>query len=1001
MAQQLQKSIGQDIAISRGDISKRTQARDFISGELFYDYITKDLWIGGGRSNPNIPMSIGGLNSIRWQGDWDQTYLPDESLKVLPGYIYRCTKTIAASDRLEEILPNDLILYYEPKNKNSTSELPEGSVNGEGGWVRINQTKAEAKNVSFNTISLTDIPRAADSLQKAVSFLDRFKLGWGGEIASPDPTKLDDLLDRLECGKLYCALNDFSIYRTDEVILNIFTPFGSEELLKPDLQPLEEPGKVKVSKDEILEVVLRPNISEREDLDGNEIRSGLYSAPIKEILTTKKLDNGLYGKNFELTIDFSLDVVEDFKYRGIFIDNGIEVVKELEIPSPGKYSFYSTFNSPEVTFDRLEVSADFINEDETVQTSPDLNLKLYGVNMIYHSGTQDTKVADIKKTDLLYCTYKIPEGYTGGNNYEIEYSLEEVKREFKELKVFPVGVPLASNISYSVVKSRPSTMASNDYGISDRKEISNVKDALDKIWLTKADLDSENRVYLDQLPAFLFHGLHYMGLWDNKLTNSSWNPPSLTYPNNIDPKVDRGFFWLWTGLNYEYKDQDGKEHIIRPGDMLISNSTITSGDIPGWEVYHRSDQVESEMGIMTESSTEEILRGVVKFKGVVRPTGTVETRVEHNGEAVYFIAPNSMLTETTSLREGVIYKEKAPGTKEFVESSIQELQDDIRFEKDLTLLDFEGNKVTIKAGSLDSGVLKNFIINMPTASGTLITREQVETEFSRPNPTDNFLPKAYTDENGWKKFADSKVRDIENGVAFVKNRAEDGSVLAEVQFDMDRKVSSNKNITLYIPDHNGVMLNSRSIIDCYTWDLDVIASLEAGTEEKIDEQAVKGTYEINREAIKALETNTNESLAALRKKSVKKFTNTTAVDLGFTAGSYNTVFDLWKKIDAICPGADAGIISFQWYDSKAAYINKSGSSSDANTCQLNGGVLIFSKQADYTPEWNQFRALYIPGGSKIDMYTLRAYCTDTQQNQIISVIPDTIENVNLWITDNV
>lgn len=861
LTQQLKKSIGQDITISRGDISKRKEKKSFISGELFYDYITKDLWIGGGRGNQEVPMSIGGLNSIRWQGDWNETFLPNQTLTVLPGYLYRCTKKIEASDYNEEILPNDLLLYYEQKDKETSKELPEGQINGKGVWIRINQTKAEAKNISFDTISLVDIPKAADSLQKAVSFLDRFKLGWGGDLEFSGDNYIQNILPSLKCGKLYCARNDFRILKTEQTWKHLFVKLDDQNVLiyflsdgtvislkNNDGEDLAQISEVLVDESEPSKGTIEEIKNKSEDgTETIESRVGTYENEIAQIFDTfdgKKTFK--ISSTFLTKVPHKVTTIVDYDV----LDNEYNLVKNVSATVPLKIAvleeFYSyvTFETEvgqKIRINNITTKADLEVDDQNVQLSPTVVNRLYDFVGLYMDSVVDTLLENVNKTDLVYCTYKIPEGYTGGNDYERDLTLSEVKDEYKEIQIIKTGDPLAKNIGYSITVDRASDMASSERAVSDRQKVKSVKDALDLLYTTKADLDSNNRVYLDQLPAFMFHGLHYMGLWDNGLTNSAWNPPEITYPNNIDPKVDRGFFWLWTGLNYEYIDQDGKGHIIRPGDMLISNSTITGGDIPGWEVYHRSDQVESEMGLMTESSTEEILRGVIKFRGTIRPTGTIETSVIHKGEIVYVLAPNAMLTPSESTREGMFYKETAPGSKEFVPASVQEVQNSINFEKDVKLIDTAGNIVTLQAGSLENQTLKDFIVKMPTASGTLITREQVEAEYAQANPTDGFLPSAYTDERGYKKFKDSKVRDLEDGVAFVHKRASDGTILSEVQFDMKAKVSNDKTIILNIPDHNGTILNSRSLIDCYYWGKDVVTSLEAGMEEKVDEEEVQVT----------------------------------------------------------------------------------------------------------------------------------------------------------------
>ncbi len=810
----LEKSLGQDIQISRGNINKRKQLKSFISGELFYDYLTQDLWIGGNKDTQEVPISIGGLNGIKWQGNWDKDYFPTDTQTVLPGYLYYCETKIEKTSTTPEILPEDLILYVEDKTK--------PNVTGEGFWVRINQTKGTARLTSFDTLSLVDLPKAADSLQKAVSFLDRFKLGWGENLAFIDNVENNDFLAKLQVGKMYGTLNDFRV--TEGVYSPHFAKIKDNKLFvtkdpNDDLEPLVDPTTL-TSKDKLIEkidfnaLVIDPVFEDQYTDTGTFVGAYVFD------LANHPVE--LYTTDIDNFASYKVEITTDYKTSPLSVtlnlENGLSLTTTdfLKI-SELKHVVYFNIPSTEKTeiLDSLVVNCTLENG-----TDPLMTLDTYTFKCEILQGDTTKVLYDVYKGDLIYCGYRVPEGYTGGNCYEIENNLEKVLDSFKKVNIVKVGQPLATNISYNT-KQRPSLMAINERAISDKKAV-NVKEALDLYMDTKADLDSFNRVYLDQLPAFMFHGLHYMGLWDNGLTNSSWNPPELTYPNNIDPLVDRGFFWLWTGLNYEYIDSIGNSHIIRPGDMLISNSTITRGTIPGWEVYHRSDQVESEMGLMTESSTEAILRGVVKFRGITRPSGTIETTVTNKGEIIYVSTPNALVTNSVVGRDGLIYKEVSANSKEMVPSNIIEIDDTIQFEKDLVVVDEEGNRVKIQVGSLISGILKDLTIQLPTKSGTLATTEDIEAEYAQANPTSGFLPVKYRDKKGHPKFQDSKVRDTELGISIVQARGTGGAVVSEIELDVMTRIDPTNTPKIMFPGHSGVVLNSRSVIDGYYWGDDII-----------------------------------------------------------------------------------------------------------------------------------------------------------------------------------
>jgi len=119
---------GQCIQVARGDIILKTNLEPFAPGELFFDYTTKDLWVGGTEKNPHIPMNIGGLNTLRFIGEWSENFLPRERKeKVLPGYIFLIKAVIPEDidNGVPAFSPGDFALF----TKNMDLQKPK--------WIKL------------------------------------------------------------------------------------------------------------------------------------------------------------------------------------------------------------------------------------------------------------------------------------------------------------------------------------------------------------------------------------------------------------------------------------------------------------------------------------------------------------------------------------------------------------------------------------------------------------------------------------------------------------------------------------------------------------------------------------------------------------------------------------------------------------------------------------------------------------------------------------------------
>lgn len=857
---------GQFIRISRGSLDKRLEKKMMVSGELFFDYTTHLLYIGPKNiSDLQVPIPIGGLNNIIWKGDWGKTTLPNEKnfSPLTAGFIWKCTQKIEKTEDTPEFLPDDLALYYCDEHKENAT------------WIRINQTKGYAWLNQFIDTSLIDID--SNEVQGALASLDRFKVSYGGALTLDSLMDIENLKKLAYPGKFYYLQNDSQVgtYKLTYVNSkneesNLITAQSIENLSKNtlkngtetffykdtnetfktlnDLEDYLKNNPVKVFESKTINIVVTNendnDIFEKENIDDNFIKLKIKDRDTNEYVDICKIPEANQTDKYASNI-IDISTFKSFGFdltnisKSVFISKGLD---EKEI-NKCNYAIITSIKENDTTDKENNYLVSYDLTFDLYQNKDFLNSSYYGTDLTignyYKVISNTSSLQRIKAKSLMVCSYITPNGYKTGNEYEINNKLVNVLNEYKSLKFIDLGSPLASNIDYTFV-SRPTISSQNDLGEDDAKVVS-VKEALDRLISTKADLDKQNRVYIEQLPSFMFNGLHYMGLHDNSMTTTSWNPPSFTWPTG----VTKGLFWLWTGLNYEYTDTQGRNKIIRAGDFLIANQDITSASgttIPGFEVYHRSDQVEEDFGIITQEDVEDVMRGVVKLTGINRKTGTVETKATHNkSEVIKIEAPNAMLTTSVTTDKGKLYKESSAGTKEFEPSSITEETDDLLFEKDIRLKDANNNVVLLKAGGLDSGT-KNIIVKAPKTSGTLTTEEEVELNYAQANNTDDFIPKKYTNKDGNKKFKDSILKEyIEQGIAFAK-RDTDGAILTQVLLDAFSK--HTRSTTEKLPNHSGTVLNDNSIVDGRYWgvlndskayDIDASRTWYEGEEEKINE----------------------------------------------------------------------------------------------------------------------------------------------------------------------
>ena len=377
--------------------------------------------------------------------------------------------------------------------------------------------------------------------------------------------------------------------------------------------------------------------------------------------------------------------------------------------------------------------------------------------------------------------------------------------------------------------------------------IKTVKEGLDQLFKSKADIDHTGKIPLGQLPDTIIGAMEYQGTYTLPEGTTEFTLPTEAQKTSNDDNTAtlveekdlvKGDYWVYSGprLVVDTTKVDSSTGVINSGDHLIYN-----GEGQKWGVIDNTSPItgirgEQVAGAGTDTDITEAdtaLQGTVVFKGKKRDgeeslVETITSVDDSTGPTLIIEAPNAaLIPEEASI--GDIYKENEHKT--LIKSGLNESNNK------LTITEAEGIVVTgakkdsettlpgvaIKQNEdteLQGEESENITVTLPAKSGTLAT-EEVVNDIVTGDGTEFFIPRYKKDDNNKLTLADSPIEitdgNVDNGYeGFVFHHGDaENEHTSKVIFRKGN--GANKEVVHSMPYVSGGILNTNSIIDCGEW----------------------------------------------------------------------------------------------------------------------------------------------------------------------------------------
>lgn len=354
--------------------------------------------------------------------------------------------------------------------------------------------------------------------------------------------------------------------------------------------------------------------------------------------------------------------------------------------------------------------------------------------------------------------------------------------------------------------------------------ISNVKEALQSAFRTKADLDpSTGKVLLSELPSTIIGAMDYQGTHAESTLPTAANKAANTDAgeHNGEAELVKGDYWIYTGADWDITseagisnkgsaEKDGKYYVSK-GDWLVYNGTT----------FDILDNTDAFIGVKAEGSTSN-LDGTVSFggtkrtvDGIVDPVDEVAVTQDDSSNTIKYSAPNAILDANGIVANTLI---KVDGKKNALGTGLSEA------DGKLTINEASGIKVTNGTNSTNivnnTNVTEN-TVKLPGTDGTLVT----DKDMGLTDGTDLFAA-MFRELNGNKVLRDSFLKFLISGTdsSLGKANLTGIALVNETDPNAETKIllaqeGENDAIgsTQILPATSGYLLNSNSIIDCGMW----------------------------------------------------------------------------------------------------------------------------------------------------------------------------------------
>lgn len=440
------------------------------------------------------------------------------------------------------------------------------------------------------------------------------------------------------------------------------------------------------------------------------------------------------------------------------------------------------------------------------------------------------------------------------------------------IKALQGGASNADDLEWDIEVGdhRGDIIASTDHADSD-EEITNVGQALDVIFKTKADLDGRGKIYVSQLPDTVLGALQFKGQIQSNIIG-------------VDDAPEKGDYYIYTGpdvklsetpkviiqeietsdqysVNITYNKETTQ--YIRNGDWIIfSDSEWVDGDTPGSPKKQKITQVdlidhsEGFTHLTTTSSNGALVTydKHVNFKATKRSGVKISVGSDVSEQVVIDInsTGNNGTAEFTTANV-VIATEDANESEAFfpVMTVGKHLSKNILSVVNNNLVISDGSNIVSKDTTLifsDAAVEGESVeLIIPGKSGTLARIEDLAEELLKNGTKDYHQKIIEVEKDGEivKELGNSKLKDTDNAETFsglgdggrypttagVKtpvqireelNNGKSGITLingnSKVGIGIDLKEGNPNTSIQFIPTHSGTLINDWSVIDCGVWE---------------------------------------------------------------------------------------------------------------------------------------------------------------------------------------
>lgn len=458
------------------------------------------------------------------------------------------------------------------------------------------------------------------------------------------------------------------------------------------------------------------------------------------------------------------------------------------------------------------------------------------------------KTVTLKKYDFIAVDYKEKDGDNGILSVEAKladgYSIENFS-----LKIYHGGASDAIDIAYKleipetgIADQRGDMIASESHKEEDKK-ILNVKEALDNIYKTKADLIA-GKIPTTQLPDTVLGALQFKGQTDSI---------NIT----VDYVLEKGNYYIYNGLDVELNDPQeitltnttdnssntinltyNKEatNKIRKGDWIVLTDSDVDGNITRVDLIDHTEGF-TFIEVATSNSTVETFDKSLRIEGSSRVISGNSIDVikvvpeSNNGSGKVVFNSDNVVVATEDFDK---YIPILITGKKLIQSSIRI---DSLSETDPQVINFTNGRIkgfdTLLEFERIQSNTSEFKLIVPAKNGTLATLDDLNLLIE--NGTENFLQKIAI-ENGKKKLIDSRIKDTDSVETFKGLKPHDLSQavnqsvieenkrgitikngIAKSALALNVENDGSNNSVQYIPTHSGTLLNDESVIDCGNW----------------------------------------------------------------------------------------------------------------------------------------------------------------------------------------